>query len=262
MKTTYFKNIFAAGTLLVCTTFCSAQIIPLNEASSFYMGKRNSIAIDIITNFINHPNKSTSSSNLKTNLRPKVFGRISFNRATSNGKSFSLLYSRDRTSRRQIGNVVFRKSDGNVWSQEVGNPLYIRNSIGAKINYHFPERGNIAPLGNHIGLGFRWHLVHTDYSNYTLNPVSHTTESLNLQEYEESYQYLTLDLAYTYRTMFTKKLYFDMAINGALPIHYRPNPYTQETGEQRLQKQLFESIKNRYKRTDVGSLSLGLGIIL
>jgi hypothetical protein len=244
----------------VSTTF--AQLKPLVEASSFFMGKRHTLGLDLMGNVINHPNKSSKESQFVSDPKLKVFGKFTFTRAISNGKSFSLLYSRDRTSRNQIGNLYYRESDNITWSKESGNPLLTRNSLGFRINYHFKSRGNLAPIGNHFSAGLRLHFVDPNYSNYSLSLTSNDQTSLVLTDFEENYHYITADFSYTYRTMFRHNLFFDMGVNVSLPIHYIINKYVKETPEHRFKNQLFEAMKNRYALTDVGSLSLGIGFLL
>ncbi len=254
--------ILILGIMIGSTSITFAQLKPLVEANSFFMGKRHTVGLDLMANFINHPNKSSKESQFVSDSKLKVFGKFTFTRAISNGKSFSLLYSRDRTSRNQIGDLYYRESDNITWENESGNPLLTRNSLGFRINYHFKSRGNLAPIGNHFSIGLRLHHVDPNYSNYSMSLTSNDQTILVLTDFEENYHYLTADFSYTYRTMFRHNLFFDMGVNVSLPIHYTINKYVKETPEHRFKSQLFEAMKNRYALTDLGSLSLGIGFLL
>ncbi|PCJ65019.1 MAG: hypothetical protein COA58_12170 [Bacteroidetes bacterium] len=258
--------------LVKCTFFLLAllpfqlvlgQLVELKEVNSFYMGKQNTLSVGCPLYFTEHPNKSNpEAQNGQTGMSINVFPQLNFTHAFSNGLSIRILYSRDITSRNQDHTLGLRQDNGNAWLGEIGTPKYTRNSFGITFNGHFKDRGNLAPIGNHISFGARVHFVNSDFSNNKLNPSLGTEGPLSLIPYEQDYTYLTLDAGYTYRTMLSKKLFWDMSVNAALPLHIQVDPYTEKTSEDRLNKGIYNANKKRFKTTDFAGLYLGLGIVI
>lgn len=260
------KSINYSLTILFILSFISplvshAQLTELEERSSFYLGKNRAIIVSIPILFTKSPNLF-SDKNEVSGRRINAFPKISFNKAWNDDRSYQWTYSRNLAFR-QTEDLTERSTDWKtVWSGEVGTPKYIRNSVGFTINKHFANRGNFAPIGNFFKYGARVHMVNPDLSDVRLAAKTRTSEDLSIQDKEENYLYFTIDLGYTYRTMISSRMFFDMTVNASLPLHTKKNPYNPDLNEEQLKHDLFELTKERFQYADVGGLSFGLGLVL
>lgn len=260
------KTLLAKNTLIVLllasqlSTF--AQLQKVKDVNSYYLGKRNAVGVTCHFYPTTYP---TRFSEERSPEDPELYlsfissPEFSFSRATNNNTSIQLSYSKARLHAFNEVLTQWNEDRSQVWRGASGNIVYNKNSFGFHFNKHFAKRGNLAPIGNHIKYGFRFNSYRNRFNGITLPAIQGGTTDFSLEQKEQTILFVSIDLGYTYRSMISENLYFDLSVFGGIPLRITPDLYDQETVEERLDYELFELGRERLRFATIGAFGLGVG---